>query len=112
MFLHSEKVQNNRPNRQNRSRYSLFRVLTSSYQSVNINVNMPVFSAIFNRFWQCSERNRPVGFRMTPIPEPEAINIRVAEYLTELPPREVLEQKLEAAVAIARERLAALGKGE
>jgi len=32
--------------------------------------------------------------------------IRVAEYLTELPPREVLEQKLKAAVAIARERLA------
>ena len=27
-------------------------------------------------------------------------------YLTELPPREVLEQKLKAAVAIARERLA------
>ena len=91
MFLHSEKVQNNRPNRQNRSRYDLFRVLTSSYQSVN----MPVFSAIFNRFWQRSERNRPVGFRMTPIPEPEAINIRVADYLTELPPREVLEQKRE-----------------
>jgi len=49
---------------------------------------------------------------MTPIPEPEAINIRVADYLTELPPREVLEQKLEAAVAIARERLAARGIGE
>ena len=32
--------------------------------------------------------------------------IRVAEYLTELPPRELLEQKLKAAVAIARERLA------
>ena len=32
---------------------------------------------------------------MAPIPDPEAINIRVAEYLTELPPPEVLEQKLE-----------------
>jgi len=106
MFLHSEKVPNNRSIWQNRSRYSLFRVLTSSYQSVN----MPVFSAIFNRFWQCSERNRPVGFRMTPIPGPKASSIRVAEYLTELPPREMLEQKLKAAVAIARERLAALGK--
>ncbi|MCX6692564.1 MAG: YhcG family protein [Methanoregula sp.] len=36
----------------------------------------------------------------------EERGIRVAEYLTELPPREVLEQKLKAAVAIARERLA------
>ena len=38
--------------------------------------------------------------------ELEASSIRVAEYLTELPPRELLEQKLKAAVAIARERLA------
>ena len=36
----------------------------------------------------------------------EASGIRVAEYLTELPPRELLEQKLRAAVAIAREQLA------
>ena len=36
----------------------------------------------------------------------EERGIRVAEYLTELPPREVLEQKLKSAVAIARERLA------
>ena len=34
--------------------------------------------------------------------ELEVSGIRVAEYLTELPPREVLEQKLKAAVAIAR----------
>lgn len=39
--------------------------------------------------------------------ELEASSIRVAEYLTELPPREVLEQKLKAAVAIAQERIAA-----
>jgi predicted nuclease of restriction endonuclease-like (RecB) superfamily len=39
-------------------------------------------------------------------------SIRVAEYLTELPPRAVLEQKLKTAVAIARERLAARGKEE
>ena len=38
--------------------------------------------------------------------ELEASSIRVAEYLTELPPRKLLEQKLKAAVAIARERLA------
>jgi len=38
--------------------------------------------------------------------ELEASSIRVAEYLTELPPRELLEQKLKVAVAIARERLA------
>ena len=42
----------------------------------------------------------------------EERGIRVAEYLTELPPREVLEHKLKTAVAIARERLAARGKGE
>ncbi|MDO8871651.1 MAG: PDDEXK nuclease domain-containing protein [Methanoregula sp.] len=40
----------------------------------------------------------------------EERGIRVAEYLTELPPREVLEQKLKSAVAIARERLAAREK--
>lgn len=44
--------------------------------------------------------------------ELEASSIRVAEYLTELPPREVLEQKLKAAVAIARERIAARKAGE
>ncbi len=36
MFLHSEKVLKIRSNRKNRSRYDLFRVLTSSYQRVNI----------------------------------------------------------------------------
>ena len=41
--------------------------------------------------------------------ELESSGIRVAEYLTGLPPRDVLEQKLKRAVAIARERLA---KGE
>jgi len=44
--------------------------------------------------------------------ELEASSIRVAEYLTELPPREVLEKKLKSAVAIARERLAAQGTGK
>jgi len=44
--------------------------------------------------------------------ELEASSIRVAEYLTELPPRNVLEQKLKAAVAIARERLAARVAGQ
>jgi len=36
----------------------------------------------------------------------EDSGIRVAEYLTELPPRKLLEEKLRAAVRIARERLA------
>ena len=44
--------------------------------------------------------------------ELEASSIRVAEYLTELPPREVLAQKLKSAVAIARERLAARTAGK
>ena len=37
--------------------------------------------------------------------ELEASGIRVAEYLTELPPRPLLEQKLHAAIALARHRL-------
>ena len=36
----------------------------------------------------------------------EAAGIRVAEYLTELPPREVLERKLHDAIRLAREQLA------
>jgi hypothetical protein len=35
----------------------------------------------------------------------EAAGIRVAEYLTELPPREMLQQKLHDAVLLAREQL-------
>ena len=38
--------------------------------------------------------------------ELEKRGIRVAAYLTELPPREVLEQKLHDAVRLARARLA------
>ena len=38
--------------------------------------------------------------------ELERSGIRVAEYLTELPPREVLARKLHAAIAFARTRLA------
>ena len=36
----------------------------------------------------------------------EAAGIRVAQYLTELPPREVLERKLHEAIRLAREQLA------
>lgn len=36
----------------------------------------------------------------------EAAGIRVAEYLTDLPPREVLERKLHHAIQLAREQLA------
>ena len=44
--------------------------------------------------------------------KPTATSTRVAGYLTELPPREVLAQKLKSAVAIARERLAARTAGK
>ena len=37
--------------------------------------------------------------------ELEASGIRVAEYLTELPPRPLLERKLHDAIALARRRL-------
>jgi hypothetical protein len=36
----------------------------------------------------------------------EAAGIRVAEYLTELPPRAMLQRKLHDAIRLARERLA------
>jgi len=86
MFLHSEKVQNNRSIRQNRSRYSLFRVLTRSYQSVN----MPVFSAIFN------------GFRLRMSEQQQS---PATIWKSRIVPPEVPGQKLKAAVAMARERL-------
>lgn len=38
--------------------------------------------------------------------ELEKSGIRVAEYLTELPPRELLEKKLHQALLLAKERLA------
>ena len=38
-------------------------------------------------------------------------NIRVADYLTQLPPKEILEEKLHRSIEIARQRLA-LGDGE
>ena len=37
----------------------------------------------------------------------ERSGIRVAEYVTELPPREVLEKKLQTAIAVARKRMEA-----
>jgi predicted nuclease of restriction endonuclease-like (RecB) superfamily len=42
--------------------------------------------------------------------ELEASGIRVAEYLTELPPRPLLEQKLHEAIALARRRLTEGGR--
>lgn len=44
--------------------------------------------------------------------ELEKSGIRVAEYLTELPPRDVLEQKLHVAIAHARQRLESLPAAE
>ena len=44
--------------------------------------------------------------------ELEASGIRVAEYLTELPPRPLLERKLEDAIALARRRLVARMESE
>ncbi len=42
--------------------------------------------------------------------ELEQSGIRVAEYLTELPPRDLLERRLKAAVEAARERFAMKGE--
>ncbi len=93
MFLHSEKVLKSRSNWQNRFGYSLFRMLTRSYQSVN----MPGFSAIFNRFWhRMSEHQRSLA----------------TIWKFQKVPREVLEQKLKAAVAMARERIAMRKAGD
>lgn len=51
MFLSFEKIHIMRSNWQNRSRYVLFRVLTSSYH----HVNMPGFPETFNKVWQCGK---------------------------------------------------------
>jgi hypothetical protein len=50
---------------------------------------------------------RPAISRKPPVEllELERSGIRVAEYLTELPPRELLEARLQAAVRLARERI-------
>ena len=40
--------------------------------------------------------------------ELEKSGIRVAEYMTELPPRKILEKKLHQAIQLARERLATI----
>ena len=109
-FLHSEKTPKIHSNRQNRLRYSLFRVLTSSYQSVNINVTLPGFPETFDRFWRLGKGS--ADWVVAPLPGSTATSIRVAEYLTELPPREVLEQKLKVAVAMHKEQLAARTVGK
>ena len=106
-FLHSEKVHKIRSIGQNRSRYSLFRVLTSSYHSVN----MPGFQIFFTGSGN-AVKDRQGDSRMNSPSLSETGSIRVAGYLTELPPREVLAQKLKSAVAIARERLAARTAGK
>jgi len=107
MFLHSGKNPDNRSNRKNRHVYALFRVLTSSYHSVN----MPGFQIFFTGSGD-AVKDRQGDFRMNSPSLSESGSIRVAEYLTGLPPREVLAQKLRAAVAIARERLAARMEGD
>ena len=40
----------------------------------------------------------------------EQSGIRVAQYLTELPPKELLEQKLHASIQLARERMSRIDK--
>jgi hypothetical protein len=42
----------------------------------------------------------------------EDSGIRVAQYLTELPPKELLEQRLHDSIRLARERLAAASDDE
>jgi hypothetical protein len=48
---------------------------------------------------------------MSPLPISEASSIRVAEYLTELPPREVLERKLEGCCGDCTGTARCSGKG-
>ena len=107
MFLHSGKNTDNRSNRKNRHEYALFRVLTSSYHYVN----MSGFQIFFTGSGD-AVKDRQGDFRTNSPSLSDTSSIRVAEYLTELPPREVLAQKLKSAVAIARERLAARTAGK
>ena len=48
---------------------------------------------------------RGIGRRRTELPKSVRISIRVAEYLTELPPRELHDRKLHAATRRAREQM-------
>ncbi len=50
--------------------------------------------------------------KSTELPKLEASGIRVAEYLTELPARPLLERKLRDAIALARQQLAHSKKTE
>jgi hypothetical protein len=66
------------------------------------------------KYAQCPGEERPVGLILcagksaehVELLELEASGIRVAEYLTELPPRPLLEKKLHDAIVLARRRLA------
>ena len=46
------------------------------------------------------------------LPEPDRASIRAGEYLTELPPGELHDRKLHAAIRLAREQLERRGDGE
>jgi predicted nuclease of restriction endonuclease-like (RecB) superfamily len=75
---------------------------------------MELYLRWLQKYEQTPEEEQPMGLILcagktsehVELMRLEGSGIRVAEYLTELPPRELLEKKLRAAVEIARERLA------
>ena len=81
---------------------------------------MELYLRWLNRFERRAEENEPLGIilcagkkqELVEIMELDKSGIHVAEYLTQLPPREMLEERLHKAVASARARMAALPERE
>jgi hypothetical protein len=74
---------------------------------------MELYLRWLNRYGRREEEEAPIGLILcagksaehVELLELEASGIRVAEYLTELPPRPLLERKLHDAIVLARQRL-------
>jgi predicted nuclease of restriction endonuclease-like (RecB) superfamily len=81
---------------------------------------MELYLRYLEKYEQVPGENTPIGLILCTGKNDEHIellqldqsNIRVADYLTLLPPKEILQEKLHHSIAIARERLARKGDEE
>ena len=81
---------------------------------------MELYLRWLDKYERRSEENPPLGIILCAGKKQEQIElleldksgIHVAEYLTELPPREMLERKLHSAIDRARQRLVESKKGD
>ncbi len=80
---------------------------------------MELYLRYLEKYEQVPGENTPIGLILCAGKNDEHVellqldqsNIRVADYLTLLPPKEVLQEKLHRSIALARERLAGKGDG-